>query len=379
MRCLKAYKKFVAFALILPLCLLSMASFASGGSDYGVVSARSLNLRAAPSTGARVIASYPSGTWVQVLETANGWHKVRAEGTVGYMSARYVKLDEITKVTDAQVSGAGGYINLRFSASLNAGVLATFPNGTRVKILSRADGFYRVQVGSLTGYMADHLIRLDSINVSTYAVITTANGGRLNLRSAPSTSAGVLQSFSPGTGVEVLEKGAAWHKVRVRGVIGYMMAQHVTLGGAGVSLPTGGTGVVKNPRATQVLNLREAASLHARVLACYRSGKRVEILGATGDWYRVRVDGMTGYMMKKYIRVADAPAPHPATPFAARLFNPNGNAIVNFRERPSLNGRVLAAHPAGKAVTVLQYHNADWAKVSINNVTGYVSAYFLRY
>jgi len=367
-------KRCAALALVLTLCSLPPAAL-SADASYGTVTANALNLRAAPDTASKVLTSFPSGTWVQVLETAGSWHKVRIDSWVGYMSANYVSLSNVTKVTDAKVSGAAGYINLRASASINAPVLATYPNGAAVKILAHTGGFYQVQVGNLTGYMADYLVRLDDVKVLTYAVIRTANGGNLNMRAAPSMAARVVQSFKPGQQVEVLQRGDGWHQVRVAGVTGYMRAEFLSIGGGTAS--SGKYGIVNNPRPTQVLNLRELPSLNARVLAYYYNGKQVEILSSSGDWHRVRVNGTTGYMLKRFVLLLDAPAP--ATPFAARLKNPNGGSIVNFRESPGLNTRILAYHPVGKTVTVLGYYNADWARVSIDSLTGYVSSYFLAY
>lgn len=376
------YKRCVAIVLALMFCLMPFASLAESG--YGTVTSKSLNLRAAPTTDSQILTSFPSGTWVQVLETTGGWHKVQVDTWVGYMSAKYVSLTNVTTVTDAKVSGASGYINLRASASATASVLATYPNGTAVKILAHTGGFYQVQVGNLTGYMADYLVRLDSVKVVTYAVISTANGGNLNMRSAPNADSKIIQSFAPGEQVEILQKGTAWHKVRVNGVTGYMSAEFLSTGGkpGPAPKPTGKTGLVNNPLPTQFLNLREVPSLDARVLGIYYNGKQVEILDVSGEWYKVKVDGITGYMMKKYVLVSDAPAPAPkpapATPFAAKLKNPNGGKIVNFRQAPGLNTKILTTYPVGKDVIVMEF-GQDWAKVSIDGTTGYVSSYFLQY
>jgi uncharacterized protein YgiM (DUF1202 family) len=207
------------------------------------------------------------------------------------------------------------------------------------------------------------------------------NGGGVNLRTAPDMSASVIQSFRPGAQAEVLQRGTAWHRVRIAGVTGFMRAEFLSIGGSGGSgggggSTTGNFGVVNNPRSTQVLNLRETPSLNARVLSFYRNGKQVEILGTTGDWFRVRVDGMTGYMVRQFVRVGSTT--NPSLPATATLRNLNGGSIVNFRERPGLNSRILATYPVGTAVTILSYENVDWAQVSIGGVVGFVSRHFLR-
>jgi len=360
-------------------CLAPLAAL--GSSTFGTVTANFLNLRAGPNTSSQVLTSFPRGTWVQVLDTSGGWHRVQVGNHTGYMSANFISLNNAAGET-GRVSGANGFINLRASASLTAPVLATFPNGTVVRILARQGTFYRVQVNDLTGYMVEHLVRLDSVNVVARAVIRTANGGNVNLRTGPDMSASVIQSFRPGTQVDILQRGTTWHRVRVSGVTGFMRAEFLSIGGSGGSgggggsTPSGGFGVVNNPRPTQLLNLRERASLNARVLAQYRNGKQVEILATTGDWFRVRVDGMTGYMMRRYVRVTSTPSP--GFPITATLRNLNGGSIVNFRESPGLNGRILATYPVGTTVTILSYYNVDWAHVSIGNRIGFVSRHFLR-
>ena len=368
-------KRCFAFVLVLMFCLAPLAAL--GSSTFGTVTANGLNLREGPSTSSRILTSFPRGTWVEVLETSGSWYRVRIGNWTGYMSANFVSLNNTAGATDGRVSGANGFINLRASASLTAPVLATFPNGTAVRILAREGNFFRVQVGNLTGYMVEHLVRPDSVNVVGRAVVRSANGGSVNLRTAPDMSASIIQSFRPGTQAEILQRSTTWHRVRIAGVTGFMRAEFLsTDGSGGGGGSTGNFGVVNNPRPTQVLNLRETPSLNARVLASYRNGRQVEILGTTGDWFRVRIDGMTGYMMRQFVRVGSTP--NPSLPTTATLRNLNGGSIVNFRERPGLNSRILATHPVGTTVTVLSFYNVDWAQVSIGGVTGFVSRHFLR-
>lgn len=51
------------------------------------------------------------------------------------------------------------------------------------------------------------------------------------------------------------------------------------------------------------LNMRKSASTTSKVVAVLREGKKVTILGKTGSWYKVKYNGKTGYVAKKYISV----------------------------------------------------------------------------
>lgn len=51
-----------------------------------------LNIRARPSTSAAIVAQAPDGAPLTIINTANGWHLVNYNGTIGYASSRYVTL-----------------------------------------------------------------------------------------------------------------------------------------------------------------------------------------------------------------------------------------------------------------------------------------------
>jgi len=299
-----SYKRCVALVLALMLCLAPLAALGNGVHGT-VTSTRALNLRDGPGTNARILTSFPRGTWVQVLETTGNWHKVQVDNWVGYMSANFISLGNTNTATDAKVSGATGFINLRASASLTATVLATYPNGTAVKILARVGGFYQVQVGQQTGFMVDYLVRVDNVRVEAHGVIRTANGGNVNIRTAPSMSAPVIQSFPPGQRVEILQRGSGWHKVRCAGVTGYMHAGFLSIGGSGGSggSATTVTASLKNPNGGSIVNFRKNPGLDTRILAEHRVGKTVTVLGYyNADWAQVSIDGVIGYVSSYFLK-----------------------------------------------------------------------------
>ena len=119
------------------------------------------------------------------------------------------------------------------------------------------------------------------------------------------------------------------------------------------------------------LNLR--AEPNGNILGSYPRGTKVTVLATTGEWSKVSVDGKTGYMMAKYLKVtADM---HNGT---ARVFNANGGSYVNFRSRASLSANVIGTVPVGTTVKVLE-KTTDWTKVEVNGKTGYISTWFLKF
>ena len=156
-----------------------------------------------------------------------------------------------------------------------------------------------------------------------------------------------------------------------------MSTKYLHFGNQPTTIPTGKVAVVNNPRDTQVLNLRQTASLDAKVLDYYRNGVKVTILKAGDTWHKVQVeDGKIGYMMAKYLKVTDESAI--LKPFQAKVINVNGGSYVNFRKAGSLSAGIIDRIDVGSTVTVIE-HGTDWCKVVIDGVEGYMSTWFLKW
>ena len=265
----------------------------------------------------------------------------------------------------------GGALNLRQNPSLEASVIRQYPTGTWMTVLSEEGEWSKVEVGGNTGYVMSKY--LSESNADSTLYVRTNTGRGLNLRDMPGLEGNIIASFKPGTAVKVLVRGSGWHKVSIGDQVGYMSAQYLTAGNASAATKTG---VVKNPGANQVLLLRETASTDARVLGYFGNGTQVTINGEEGDFYKVTVGGKSGFMMKKFIKLSTS-STLPATPFSAKLVNPNGNSIVNFRTAPGLNASIIKAHPVGTQITVLE-EGETWCKAEIDGVQGYVSRYFFK-
>ena len=271
----------------------------------------------------------------------------------------------------------GGRLNLRAEPSLEATVLAQYPTGTWMTVKEEVGDWSKVSVGGKNGYVMSRYLSDTSADNTLYVRTNTGRG--LNLRDQPSLTGNILGSYKPGTAVKVLVRGTGWYQVEVGGQTGYMSSQYLTASSSSGSGSTTGypkTGYVSNPGANQVLLLRETPSTDARVLGYYRNGTVVELLGESGSFYKVNVGGKSGYMMKKYIGLSSSSS-STATPFTAKLVNPNGNSIVNFRTAPGLSSPIIKAYPVGTEITVKEMGDV-WCKAEIDGVTGYVSRYFFK-
>ena len=198
----------------------------------------------------------------------------------------------------------------------------------------------------------------------TYA---TVKGGMLNLRQTASLDAKVLGQYPTGTWISVLDQKDGWSHVTVNGKTGYMMSKFLSADEQSVMYVRTNTGVG--------LNLRTAPGMNGQIITSFRPDTPVTVLQRGSGWYYVAVEEQNGFMSSRFLRSASAA--QPAEYGLARMINPNGGSIVNFRSSPSLSGKLICAYPVGTQVKVLQ-KLTDWVKVEINGQQGYVSAYFLK-
>lgn len=293
----------------------------------------------------------------------------------GLTAAAALSLAPVLSLADTAQSALvkGGALNLRESASLSAKVLGQYPTGTLVEIVESGDEWHKVEVDGKTGYMMARYLNTD-LNNTTTATVRTNTGIGLNLRDEPSMDGAIITSYKPGTEVTVMQKGTTWSRVKVDGNEGFMASQYLNFAAA-VQHSVGKVALVNNPKDTQVLNLRQEASLDAKVLAYYSNGAKVTILKSGSTWHKVQTeDGQVGYMMARYLKVTDETAD--IKPYTARLINVNGGKIVNFRSGPSLNAKIIDRIAVGTEVTVVE-HGTDWCKVDVNGQEGYISTWFM--
>lgn len=67
-----------------------VAGMAISAAAQAAYTTGSVNVRAGPGTGYRVIATAPPGAFVDVRNCGGNWCRVNYRGIVGWMSARYI-------------------------------------------------------------------------------------------------------------------------------------------------------------------------------------------------------------------------------------------------------------------------------------------------
>ena len=229
---------------VMALALSATASFAN--SNEGTVTADALNVRSGPSTSYGITTKLYKGDKVEILQTSNGWHKIKASnGKIGWVSGDYIKVSSgstsqpSTSTTKATVTATS--LNVRSGAGTSYSVITKLPKGTVVDVLeSASNGWKKIKTsGGTTGWVSGEYLTTGSAgnsstnnSTSQTSYKATVNTDSLNMRKGAGTSYSVITKLSNGTVVDVLESASnGWKKIKTsNGTIGWVSGSYLANG-----------------------------------------------------------------------------------------------------------------------------------------------------
>jgi len=417
-----------AIRLMALLVLLAALPALALAADFAVVKGGRLNLRQSANSSSKSLGLYNSGSWVQVLfRGQSGFAQVKTmDGKQGYMAESYLNFGASPSGATVRYA-SGGYVNLRSGPSLDYDVLMRVTSGTTITIMNDSYEWNYVAVpvngSTVYGYMHDSLIDRGATSTAT---VTTRYGGKVNVRTGPSSSYKSAGSLATGTRVTVLLRGNGWCQISGGGLTGFMSTSYLSgmgSGSSGSGSSGGGTSYtsayVNNPRSTQVLNLRESPSQTARSVGQYRNGTQVKVVSYGSTWCEVYVGTRHGYMMTRYLSFNGSyvpptyptstpvpvyptvtPTPTPLveyiTPKPTQTAQPGGSTgpaagtagtlavsagsgatTINMYAESTLT-TVKATYAAGQRMTILQY-GPSVCMIMVGSEVGYVSTWNVNY
>ena len=124
----------------------------------------------------------------------------------------------------------------------------------------------------------------------------------VNLRTGAGTDNAIIATVGQGTNLIVeADTGSGWYKVSYDGESGYMSADYLSFSESMELTAQGwvsGTGV----------RMRAAASTDSEIVRVTSYGECVDIIGVSGEWYKVSAGGATGYIRGDYISLTEIEA-----------------------------------------------------------------------
>ncbi|WPC43098.1 SH3 domain-containing protein [Clostridium sp. JS66] len=227
------------------------------------------------------------------------------------------------------------------------------------------------------------------VNISSYS-------STLNVRSSASGSSGVIGVLKKGSSVNVVAVSGDWYKIKYNSSYGYVSSKYISLGSsqpvvnnsnststaAVTNLTSNKFGVVNLSNQSSYLNLRNNPS--GNVIGSLPSGTKVQILGTSGNWYKVNSNGTVGYVSSDYVSISSgstvtttaATNPQPqASGKVGTVTLSNKNSTLNLRSAP-WTGRVLSELAYGSKVQILS-SSGRWYKVQAGSAVGFVHSDYI--
>ncbi|WP_346939707.1 SH3 domain-containing protein [uncultured Clostridium sp.] len=245
----------------------------NSNSSDGTVNADALNVRSGASTSNKIIGSLGKNAKVQIISTSNGWHKIKYNNTVGFVSAEYITISSNNNNSNNN-SGNNNSSTGNNNSSNNDAVIST------------------------------GIVKADALNV----------------RSSASTSSKIVGTLYKNSKVEILSTSNGWHKIKFKSGTAFVSSEFISNSNNTETTPGTGTGTVTPPEVTppshtvegkvaivnaDALNVRSGAGTSYGIVTTVRYGSKLPIISYTNGWYNVKVGNTTGYISCDYVTISD--------------------------------------------------------------------------
>lgn len=244
------------FAACLALAIvLTLFSVGASAAEYATITGGWLRLRSYPSYDSQTLASYYTGTQVEVLDTTGEWSHVRlSDGNKGYMLTKFLKPQSGTQTNpgadsentsgstgtssgvDATVISTNGYgVRMRTGPGTSYPIVRKYPVGTAATVVQKGNSWCKVAIGDQTGYIMTQYLSVgngegngsgNSTPPTIYsgdATVWSGNGYGVRLRTGPGKEYDIIGVYSVGAKVKIISRGTVWDHVQVGSRTGYMM------------------------------------------------------------------------------------------------------------------------------------------------------------
>lgn len=311
---------------------------------YSVKTATKL-LKAAGGTAS--IISLPVGTEVKYLSKSGSYYKVKVSGKEGFVKPEYLQTGNAVIIADETP--------IKNSPSAAAATIRTVNRGIRVSVISTANGWSKIMIGSVMGYIEQGFREKDYVGSYDFNPARNcffASKDDVKLYKGASKTSGVIATLPKGkTGIAIGTSGS-FKRVIVDGKAGYIYtADGYTAGNAYVSGKTA--------------KILEKASPTSTALLTVSQTNKLTVIGEYGSWYYVKKDGKYGYILKPYVKKVTV----------GYTYTPNVEvktvATANLVKEKSSTSTVIVKVPSGSTVTIFAT-GTQYSRVVYGNYIGYM-------
>ncbi len=352
---------------------------AQGDTNATIVNcANYVNVRSTPDTKYAAIGKAFAGSRILVTQAdvAVGWHKIDFGGVTAYISADFVKIDELQP--NATIINCVNSVNVRSTPSTQYAAVGSVAAGARITVTqaNAAEGWHKISYGGGTAYIYTYYVQLDEQSATPTptptptATVTPTPTATVTptptVTATPTPTATVTPTPTPTVTVTPTPTPTATATPTPTPTT--TITQTPTV--CPPPTPTDGTLMIKQTGRVSVneLNIRSGPGTSHNVLGGFGKNDIVLIVqaGSKGGWHQILYSGKSACVYADYVDLSN---PTTGTITAS---------VLNVRIGPGTTHDILGSLSKGDKVEIIQLNAAqDWHKILYNGVEGYVHASYL--
>jgi len=220
----------------------------------------------------------------------------------------------------------GDRVNVRSGAGTAYSKVTTVSRSTVLTSLGTAKDasgttWYKVKVNGSTGYIVSTYVSAST--TSSVSQKLTVTGTNVYVRKGAGTSYGYITTVKKGSSYKVLgsakdKNGKTWYKISINNTTGYIISTYVKLNETGSTTSTTASSTSTTTAAPKrkltvtgdLVNVRKGAGTNNSKVTAVKRGASFDILGTAKDkdsktWYKIKVNGVTGYIISSYVKVTE--------------------------------------------------------------------------
>ena len=380
----------------------------------GITNIAPSKLRKSASSTSTVLTTLKVGSLATLVSLDNGWFKITANGTTGYVSPQEwieTPAKSVPTVTKLAAPTSG---NIDIFSPIPVYMSATDAAARKNSVGSYAAGEYQIYRNlsgmlnitkhtNVPGAWINPVENIDKTPVVTKPVTTAAATNTYKVNTTLNTYANAYDAqdninsvgrFAPGTYYIYRNFGGMLNLTRTPGQAGGWInpSQNGT-----VAPPVSTTPVTKPPTTTtpanadtvvanSSVNMRKAASNVSTILRSLPAGAKAVMIGKDSNWIKIEYQGQIGYSYITYFNIPAAtlnkftnpvvtapPSTKPPTTTTPAKPNPDtvvATSSVNMRKDASNVSTILRSLPSG-AQAIMVGKTGNWIKIEYQGQIGY--------
>ncbi len=290
--------------VIITLAIVLLSSIFAGTvfGVTGTVNTDELNLRdGASTTGTNVLTKIHKNSQLNILEEKGDWYKVKFKNYEGYVSKQYVdkKQDNNTNTTSNENQTDNSEIKVSENAIvyvlplINSSKISEIKKDEKVIIISEVGNWKYIQTDYISGWVLASKIngslkdQNSKVNQNDDNIVNTTSENNIsnnteNITTENTTSGNISDEIKNTITIEDAsnENEVSETNSTDNNSVVYPMTLYVNV---------------------EAVNIRENPNTSSEINDSADKNTSVKVTGESGDWYKVEVNGVKGYIMKKYL------------------------------------------------------------------------------